>query len=319
MSEESDRLRLVAGTLGIGRARRHVLLCAEPTKPKCAAKEVGAGSGRTSSGDSSNWASTGRPRRTATPRARGRGALALRPPEQGGLPEDLRLRADRGRLPGRGLVPLGHRPGDGADPPRARPRRPAGRGVRLRPRPARPLTGPPSRFRPPRDAPSRGESPPGATNLDPAAPDDLRGPLRPLRPGCARPLRAEPRLAPPPRRGRGRRRGPGDAPRRRPGPARHGPLAPPLARDRGPERDPTPLPRGEPPPPARRGRRPARGAPVDRRPRRPRRDAEGGRRGGPRPRRSRTGARSCCASTRTSRLGRSLSAWAWTWRPSAGG
>ena len=42
MSEESDRLRLVAGTLGIGRARRHVLLCAEPTKPKCAAKEVGA-------------------------------------------------------------------------------------------------------------------------------------------------------------------------------------------------------------------------------------------------------------------------------------
>jgi (2Fe-2S) ferredoxin len=39
--EELDRLKVVAGNLGIGRISRHLFLCADQTKPKCCEKEAG--------------------------------------------------------------------------------------------------------------------------------------------------------------------------------------------------------------------------------------------------------------------------------------
>ena len=36
-----DRLKTVASNLGIGRLGRHILLCADQTKPKCCDKEAG--------------------------------------------------------------------------------------------------------------------------------------------------------------------------------------------------------------------------------------------------------------------------------------
>ena len=41
MSDELDRLRLIAEKLGIDRARRHILLCCDQGKPKCCSKEEG--------------------------------------------------------------------------------------------------------------------------------------------------------------------------------------------------------------------------------------------------------------------------------------
>jgi (2Fe-2S) ferredoxin len=42
MTDPADRLAQAANDLGIARARHHILLCADPTKPKCASKEAGA-------------------------------------------------------------------------------------------------------------------------------------------------------------------------------------------------------------------------------------------------------------------------------------
>jgi (2Fe-2S) ferredoxin len=40
MPESKDNLVRIAGNLGIGKIRRHIFLCADQTKPKCAPLEV---------------------------------------------------------------------------------------------------------------------------------------------------------------------------------------------------------------------------------------------------------------------------------------
>ena len=38
---DSERLAAIAANLNIGRIERHIFLCCDQTKPKCAAKEIG--------------------------------------------------------------------------------------------------------------------------------------------------------------------------------------------------------------------------------------------------------------------------------------
>lgn len=40
-SHDKERLTAIAANLGIGRARRHIFLCADQTNPKCCSKEEG--------------------------------------------------------------------------------------------------------------------------------------------------------------------------------------------------------------------------------------------------------------------------------------
>ncbi|NJD08260.1 MAG: (2Fe-2S) ferredoxin domain-containing protein, partial [Methylococcaceae bacterium] len=41
MNDVRDELAAIAGNLGLADFRRHIFLCAEPTKPKCCATESG--------------------------------------------------------------------------------------------------------------------------------------------------------------------------------------------------------------------------------------------------------------------------------------
>jgi (2Fe-2S) ferredoxin len=41
---DTERLASIAGNLGIGRAKRHIFLCADQTNPKCCTKETGLAS-----------------------------------------------------------------------------------------------------------------------------------------------------------------------------------------------------------------------------------------------------------------------------------
>lgn len=41
MNDVRDELAAIAGNLGLADFRRHIFLCAEPTKPKCCATEAG--------------------------------------------------------------------------------------------------------------------------------------------------------------------------------------------------------------------------------------------------------------------------------------